>query len=97
MAIALIDSSTPITEQDQRVISMVIDSGRALVIALNKADLVDRDRRAEVEDEVLRDWPGWLGPADQHLRAVRAGRAPVGAGDDPGAGVVGPAESRPGG
>ena len=55
VAIALIDSSTPITEQDQRVISMVIDSGRALVIALNKADLVDADRRAEVEDEVLRD------------------------------------------
>jgi GTP-binding protein len=34
---------------------MVLDSGRALVIALNKADLVDADRRAEVEDEVLRD------------------------------------------
>ncbi len=55
VAIALIDASTPITEQDQRVISMVIDSGRALVIALNKADLVDAERRAEVDDEVLRD------------------------------------------
>jgi GTP-binding protein len=55
VAIALIDSSTPITEQDQRVISMAIDSGRALVIALNKADLVDAERRAEIDDEVLRD------------------------------------------
>src|SRR6478735_3070572 len=52
VAIALIDSSTPITEQDQRVISMVIDSGRALVIALNKADMVDADRRTEIDREL---------------------------------------------
>jgi len=55
VAIVLIDSSEPLSEQDQRVISMVIDSGRALVIAMNKADLVDADRRAEVERELQHD------------------------------------------
>ncbi len=55
VAIVLIDSSVPLTEQDQRVITMVIDSGRALVIALNKADLVDADRREEIERELSHD------------------------------------------
>ena len=55
VAIVLIDSSVPLTEQDQRVITMVIDSGRALVIAMNKADLVDADRREEVERELSHD------------------------------------------
>ena len=55
VAVVLIDSSEPLTEQDQRVISMVIDSGRALVVAMNKADLVDADRRYEVERELSRD------------------------------------------
>uniref|UniRef100_UPI00245777CB hypothetical protein n=1 Tax=Nocardia neocaledoniensis TaxID=236511 RepID=UPI00245777CB len=35
----LIDASVPITEQDLRVISLVADSGRALVLAFNKWDL----------------------------------------------------------
>ena len=46
VAVVLIDSAEPLTEQDQRVIAMVMESGRALVIAMNKADLVDADRRA---------------------------------------------------
>ena len=41
----LIDGSQPLTEQDQRVLSMVIEAGRALVLAFNKWDLVDEDRR----------------------------------------------------
>jgi GTP-binding protein len=55
VAIVLIDSSVPLTEQDQRVLTMVIESGRALVIAMNKADLVDADRREEVERELSHD------------------------------------------
>ena len=55
VAVVLLDSTEPPTEQDQRVIGMVIESGRALVIALNKADLVDAERRAEVEKEVERE------------------------------------------
>ncbi|MDT0262796.1 ribosome biogenesis GTPase Der [Jatrophihabitans lederbergiae] len=54
VAVVLLDASEVLSEQDQRVISMVIDSGRALVIALNKWDLVDEDRRLQLEREV--DW-----------------------------------------
>ncbi len=55
VAVVLVDTSQPMTEQDQRVVSMVIESGRALVIAMNKADLVDADRRQESERELERD------------------------------------------
>ncbi|WP_280424976.1 ribosome biogenesis GTPase Der [Nocardia carnea] len=55
VAIMLIDASQPITEQDLRVISLVADSGRALVLAFNKWDLVDEDRRLQLDREVDRD------------------------------------------
>lgn len=55
VAILLIDASQPITEQDLRVLSMVADSGRALVIAFNKWDLVDEDRRYTLEREIDRE------------------------------------------
>jgi GTPase len=55
VAVVLVDSSEPMTEQDQRVITMVEETGRALVIALNKADLVDADRRSDINKELERD------------------------------------------
>ncbi len=55
VAIVLLDASQPLTEQDQRVISMVVDAGRALVLAFNKWDLVDEDRRYTLEQEISRD------------------------------------------
>jgi len=55
VAVVLIDASAPLTEQDQRVLSMVIDAGRALVLAFNKWDLVDEDRRDLLEREIDRE------------------------------------------
>jgi GTPase len=55
VAVMLIDGSVPITEQDLRVISMVVDAGRALVLAFNKWDLVDEDRREQLEREIERE------------------------------------------
>ncbi|GGM79801.1 GTPase Der [Longimycelium tulufanense] len=55
VAIVLIDASEPLTEQDLRVISMVVDSGRALVLAYNKWDLVDEDRRYQLNKEIDRE------------------------------------------
>jgi GTP-binding protein len=55
VAILLIDASEPITEQDLRVLSMVVDAGRALVVAYNKWDLVDDDRRRMLEREIERE------------------------------------------
>jgi GTPase len=55
VAIVLLDASEPLTEQDQRVIAEVVEAGRALVLAFNKWDLVDEDRRAQLEREIARD------------------------------------------
>ncbi|MFB9908744.1 ribosome biogenesis GTPase Der [Allokutzneria oryzae] len=55
VGIVLLDASKPITEQDQRVITMVAESGRALVVAFNKWDLVDEDRRLQLAKEMDRD------------------------------------------
>jgi GTP-binding protein len=54
VAVVLIDASEPLAEQDLRIISMVIEAGRALVIAYNKWDLVDADRRSALEKEIDR-------------------------------------------
>ena len=55
VAVVLIDASEPISEQDQRVIGAVIEAGRALVIAFNKWDLVDADRRRQLDKEIDRE------------------------------------------
>jgi GTPase len=54
VAVVLIDASEPLAEQDLRIISMVIEAGRALVIAYNKWDLVDEDRRHFLDREIDR-------------------------------------------
>jgi GTP-binding protein len=54
VAVVLVDASEPLTEQDLRIVSMVIDAGRALVLAYNKWDLVDADRRERVDAEIDR-------------------------------------------
>ncbi|HEU4676101.1 MAG TPA: ribosome biogenesis GTPase Der [Motilibacteraceae bacterium] len=55
VAIVLIDASEPLAEQDTRIISMVVEAGRALVIAFNKWDLLDEDRRLVLEREIERE------------------------------------------
>ena len=54
VAVVLVDASEPLAEQDLRIVSMVIDAGRALVIAYNKWDLVDEDRRHFLDREIDR-------------------------------------------
>jgi GTP-binding protein len=55
VAVVVVDASEPLTEQDQRLIAMVADAGRAVVVAFNKWDLVDEDRRYYLERERERD------------------------------------------
>ncbi len=55
VVVVLVDASEPIAEQDQRVIGMVEEAGRALVLAFNKWDLVDEDRRLAMKRELERD------------------------------------------
>jgi GTP-binding protein len=54
VAVVLVDASQPLTEQDLRIISMVIEAGRALVIAFNKWDMVDEERQHYLEREIDR-------------------------------------------
>ncbi len=55
VAVVLLDAAEPIAEQDQRVLTMVAEAGRALVLAFNKWDLVSDDRRYFLEREVERE------------------------------------------
>jgi len=55
VAVVLLDSAEVISEQDQRVLTQVVDAGRALVIAFNKWDLVDADRRIFLDKEIDRE------------------------------------------
>jgi GTP-binding protein len=55
VAVVLLDASEPISEQDQRILSMVSEAGRAVVIAFNKWDLVDDDRRYYLDKEIERE------------------------------------------
>ena len=63
VCVIVIDASEPITEQDLRIMSMVEDAGRALVVAFNKWDLTDEERRHFLGREIERDMVqfGWAG------------------------------------
>jgi GTP-binding protein len=55
VAVVMLDVSEPISEQDVRIIDLVLESGRALVLAFNKWDLLDDDRRRYLEREIEQD------------------------------------------
>jgi GTPase len=74
VVVVLIDASQPLTEQDQRVLSMVIEAGRALVLAFNKWDLVDEDRLDLLEREIDREL-AQLGWAQRVNVSAKTGRA----------------------
>jgi len=52
VAVVLIDANEPISEADIRIIQLALDSGRALVIAFNKWDTLDDERRYYLEKEI---------------------------------------------
>jgi GTP-binding protein len=55
VCVMVVDSSEPLSEQDLRIITSVAEAGRALVIAFNKWDLVDEERRYYLDREIERD------------------------------------------
>ena len=62
IALVLFDATLPITEQDTRIVTMVEEAGRAMVLVMNKWDLVDEERQAELERELDRQLEryGWV-------------------------------------
>jgi GTPase len=55
VCVMVVDASEPLSEQDQRIITSVAEEGRALVIAFNKWDLVDAERRHYLQREIERE------------------------------------------
>ena len=55
VALVLLDASAPLTDQDTRVISQVVEAGRALVLVFNKWDLVGEDERFLLERSIEKD------------------------------------------
>ncbi|MFF2044010.1 ribosome biogenesis GTPase Der [Kitasatospora sp. NPDC058170] len=55
VAVVLVDASETLAEQDTRIISMAVEAGRAVVIAYNKWDQLDEERRFYLEREIERD------------------------------------------
>ncbi|WP_183098793.1 ribosome biogenesis GTPase Der [Nocardioides pelophilus] len=55
VCVLVLDGQESIAEQDLRILQAVRESGRALVIAFNKWDLVDEERRYYLDREIERD------------------------------------------
>ncbi|WP_375432113.1 ribosome biogenesis GTPase Der [uncultured Friedmanniella sp.] len=55
VCVVVVDASEPVTEQDLRILTSVEEAGRALVIAFNKWDLTDEERRRYLDREIERD------------------------------------------
>ena len=55
VAIVLVDASEQLSEQDVRIIAMAEEAGRAIVLAFNKWDLTDEERRKYLDREIDRD------------------------------------------
>lgn len=74
VAVVLVDGGEPLSEQDLRITAMVVESGRALVLAINKWDLVDEERRTYLEREIERDLApiGWAPRVNVSARTGRA-------------------------
>src|SRR6478609_5315668 len=55
VAVLVLNADESISEQDVRILQTVREAGRALVIAFNKWDLVDEERRYYLEREIERE------------------------------------------
>ncbi len=55
VCVVVVDASEPVSEQDLRILTSVEEAGRALLIAFNKWDLTDEERRRYLDREIERD------------------------------------------
>lgn len=54
VVLLLMDAQQDISEQDAHIAGFVLESGRALVVGINKWDGLDQDKRKEIKSEVER-------------------------------------------
>ncbi|WP_092506728.1 ribosome biogenesis GTPase Der [Agrococcus jejuensis] len=55
VAVVLLDVTEVLSEQDVRIVDLVLESGRALVLAFNKWDQLEDERRKYLEREIEKD------------------------------------------
>lgn len=70
VCVAVVDASEPLTEQDLRILSNVEETGRALVVAFNKWDLTDEERRRYLDREIERDMVGFTWAPKVNISAL---------------------------
>lgn len=70
VCVAVVDASEPLTEQDLRIMTNVEETGRALVVAFNKWDLTDEERRRYLDREIERDMVGFTWAPTVNISAL---------------------------
>ena len=60
LSILMLDASSFLLDQDRKLIEKARDTGKAIVVAVNKTDLLSRDERSEIEN-ILKDDPMFVG------------------------------------
>jgi GTP-binding protein len=73
VVVLLLDAEDGITEQDAHLAGHILESGRALVVGVNKWDATPADRRDQVKRDLERK-VGFLGFAEQHFISAREAR-----------------------
>ena len=78
VALLVVDASVGVTEQDQKVMGLAIERGCAIVVLLNKWDLLDDDRKREACMEtvdrrlgVMAPWPSTCASLPSRAAASR--------------------------
>ena len=54
VVVLVVDAADVITEQDAHIAGYILEAGRALVVAVNKWDAIDSDKRKDVKSELER-------------------------------------------
>jgi len=70
LCVMVIEANEPVSEQDLRILSSIEESGRVLVIAYNKWDLTDEERRRYLAREVERDLQAWSWAPSVNISAL---------------------------
>jgi len=73
VAILVLDALDGVTEQDAHVAGYILERGRALVVAVNKWDAADKEKRDRIKAEL--QWKlGFLGFAEAHHISAKEGK-----------------------
>ena len=71
VAVVLIDASEGITDQDSRLLGLVVESGRAVVVGVNKWDALEPDEKSRLEYELDRKLQFLEFAAFHHISALK--------------------------